>query len=57
VVGGVAGAVIGHESADGRNLKNVKFATQPAWKSGDTVRLQDGKLVVRIARRRVLCYS
>jgi outer membrane lipoprotein SlyB len=82
VVGGVAGAVIGHEIADGRsagtvvgaaggaiaghqierharttqhyevqvrmadgNLKSVKFVTQPAWKSGDKVRLQDGKLV------------
>jgi hypothetical protein len=30
--------------ADG-HLKNVKFDTPPAWKSGDKVRLQDGKLV------------
>jgi outer membrane lipoprotein SlyB len=82
VVGGVAGAVVGHEIADGRDvgtvvgaaggafaghqierqaratkhyevqvrmgdghLKNVKFDTPPAWKSGDRVRLQDGKLV------------
>jgi len=27
------------------NLKSVKFSTLPAWKSGDKVRLQDGKLV------------
>lgn len=82
VIGGVAGAVVGHEIADGRDvgtlvgaaggavaghqierharttkhyevrlrmedgkLKTVKFAAQPAWKSGDKVRLQDGKLV------------
>jgi outer membrane lipoprotein SlyB len=82
VVGGVAGAVVGHEIADGKNvgtvvgaaggaiaghqierharttqhyevqvrmadgqMKSVKFATQPAWRSGDKVRLQDGKLV------------
>lgn len=30
--------------ADGK-LRNVKFSTQPAWKSGDKVRWQDGKLV------------
>jgi len=30
--------------ADGQ-LRNVKFDTPPAWKSGDKVRLQDGKLV------------
>lgn len=82
VVGGVAGAVVGHEITDGKDLgtlvgaaggafaghqierqarttkhyevrvrmddgklKTVKFAAQPAWKSGDKVRLQDGKLV------------
>jgi outer membrane lipoprotein SlyB len=82
VVGGVAGALVGHEIADGRsagtvigaaggaiaghqierharttqhyevqvrmldgNLKSVTFATQPAWKSGDKVRMQEGKLV------------
>ena len=82
VVGGVAGAVVGHEIADGKDLgtlvgaaggafaghqierqarttkhyevrvrmddgrlKSVKFAAQPAWKSGDKVRLLDGKLV------------
>jgi outer membrane lipoprotein SlyB len=82
VVGGVAGAVVGHGITDGRDLgtvvgaaggaiaghqierharttkhyevqvrmpdgkiRNVKFATRPAWKSGDKVRLQDGKLV------------
>ena len=26
-------------------MRTVKFAAQPAWKSGDKVRLQDGKLV------------
>jgi len=26
------------------NLKSVKFATPPAWKSGHKLRLQDGKL-------------
>lgn len=82
VVGGVAGAVVGHEITRGRDvgtvvgaaggavaghqierharttkhyevqvrmadgkLRSVKFATPPAWKSGDKVRLQDGKLV------------
>jgi outer membrane lipoprotein SlyB len=82
VVGGVAGAVVGHEITDGKDLgtlvgaaggavaghqierharttkhyevrvrmsdgklKTVKFAAQPAWRSGDKVRLQDGKLV------------
>jgi hypothetical protein len=30
--------------ADGQ-LRIVKFAAQPAWKAGDKVRLQDGKLV------------
>ena len=82
VVGGVAGAVVGHEITDGKDLgtlvgaaggavaghqierharttkhyevrvrmgdgklRTVKFAAQPAWKSGDKVRLQDGKLV------------
>lgn len=82
VVGGVAGAVVGREIADGRDLgtvvgaaggaiaghqierharttkhfevqvrmpdgklKSVRFGTRPAWKSGDKVRLQDGKLV------------
>jgi len=82
VVGGAAGAVVGHEITDGKDLgtligaaggafaghqierqaratkhyevrvrmddgklKTVKFAAQPAWKSGDKVRLQDGKLV------------
>jgi outer membrane lipoprotein SlyB len=82
VVGGVAGAVVGHEISRGRDvgtvvgaaggafaghqierharttrhyevqvrmpdgkLRSVKFATQPAWKSGDRVRLQGGKLV------------
>jgi outer membrane lipoprotein SlyB len=82
VVGGVAGAVVGHEIGDGRDLgtlvgaaggavaghqierharttkhyevqvrmadgklRTVKFASQPAWKSGDKVRLRDGKLV------------
>jgi hypothetical protein len=29
---------------DGK-LKTVKFAAQPAWKSGDKVCSQDGKLV------------
>lgn len=82
VVGGVGGALIGREIADGRtagtvvgaaggaiaghqierharttkyyqvqvrmvdgSLKNVRFGTRPSWKSGDKVRLQDGKLV------------
>jgi outer membrane lipoprotein SlyB len=82
VVGGVAGAVVGHEISDGKDVgtvvgaaggaiaghqierharttrhyevrvrmadgkvRTVKFAAQPAWKSGDRVRLQDGKLV------------
>jgi outer membrane lipoprotein SlyB len=82
VVGGVAGAVVGREIADGRDVgtvvgaaggaiaghqierharttkhyqvqvrmpdgkvRIVRYATQPAWKSGDKVRLQDGKLV------------
>jgi outer membrane lipoprotein SlyB len=82
VVGGVAGAVVGHNISDGKDLgtvvgaaggavaghqierharttkhyevqvrmpdgkvKSVRFSTQPAWKSGDKVRLQDGKLV------------
>lgn len=82
VVGGVAGAVVGHEIGDGRDLgtvvgaaggafaghqierharttkhyevqvrmpdgklRTVKFSSQPAWRSGDKVRVQDGKLV------------
>lgn len=82
VVGGVAGAVVGHEISRGRDvgtvvgaaggafaghqierqarttkhyevrvqmsdgqLRIVKFVSQPAWKSGDKVRVQDGKLV------------
>jgi outer membrane lipoprotein SlyB len=82
VVGGVAGAVVGREIADGRDLgtvvgaaggaiaghqierharatkhyevqvrmpdgklKSVRLGTRPNWKSGDKVRLQDGKLV------------
>ena len=32
------------QMGDGK-LRTVKFAAQPAWKSGDKVRLQDGKLV------------
>jgi outer membrane lipoprotein SlyB len=84
VVGGVAGAVLGREIADGRDagtllgaaggavaghqierharttqrfhvdvrlengtIKTVTSATPPAWKSGDRVRLQDGKLLAR----------
>lgn len=82
VVGGVAGAVVGHEIGNGRDvgtaigavggavaghqierharttkhyevqvrmpdgkLRSVKYATRPAWKSGDKVKLQEGKLV------------
>jgi outer membrane lipoprotein SlyB len=82
VVGGVAGAVVGHNVADGRDigtaigavggavaghqierharttkhyevqvrmpdgkLRSVRFATRPGWKTGDKVRLQEGKLV------------
>jgi outer membrane lipoprotein SlyB len=60
VVGAAGGAIAGHQierharttkhyevrvrMADGQ-VKTVKFASQPAWKSGDKVRLQDGKLV------------
>ena len=60
VVGAAGGAIAGHQierharttkhyevqvrMPDGK-LKTVKFASQPAWKSGDKVRLQDGKLV------------
>lgn len=81
-LGGVAGAIVGREISDGRdvgtvvgaaggaiaghqierharttkhyevrvrmsegNEKSVRFATRPAWKPGDRVRLQDGKLV------------
>jgi outer membrane lipoprotein SlyB len=81
VVGGVAGAVVGHEIADGKDIgtvvgaaggaiaghqierqarttkhyevevrmpdgkiKAVRFASRPAWKSGDRVRVQEGKL-------------
>ena len=60
VVGAAGGALAGHQierharttkhyevqvrMPDGR-LRSVKFATQPAWKSGDRVRMQDGKLV------------
>jgi uncharacterized protein YcfJ len=60
VVGAAGGAFAGHQierqarttkhyevqvrMADGQ-LRNVKFDTPPAWKSGDKVRLQDGKLV------------
>ena len=81
VVGGVAGAVVGHEITDGKDLgtvvgaaggaiaghqierharttkhyevdvrmadgklKTVRFATQPAWRSGDRVRVKDGTL-------------
>jgi outer membrane lipoprotein SlyB len=60
VVGAAGGAIAGHQiernvrttkhyevrvrMADG-TLRIVKFATPPAWKSGDKVRLQDGKLV------------
>jgi outer membrane lipoprotein SlyB len=81
VVGGVAGAVVGHEITDGKDLgtvvgaaggaiaghqierharttkhyevdvrmadgklKTVRFATQPAWRSGNRVRVKDGTL-------------
>jgi outer membrane lipoprotein SlyB len=81
VVGGVAGAVVGHEISDGKDLgtvvgaaggaiaghqierharttkhyevdvrmadgklKTVRFAAQPAWRSGDRVRVKDGML-------------
>ena len=81
VVGGVAGAVVGHGISDGKDagtligaaggaiagheierharatkryqvqvrmsdgtLKTVTSATQPTWKAGDPVRLQNGKL-------------
>ena len=60
VVGAAGGAFAGHQierqarttthyevrvqMADGQ-LRIVKFAARPAWKSGDKVRLQDGKLV------------
>ena len=81
VVGGVAGAVVGHEITDGKDLgtvvgaasgaiaghqierharttkhyevdvrmtdgkvKSVRFDAQPAWRSGDRVRVRDGML-------------
>lgn len=60
VVGAAGGAIAGHQierharttkhyevqvrMPDGK-LRSVRFATPPAWKSGDKVRLQDGKLV------------
>jgi outer membrane lipoprotein SlyB len=81
VAGGVAGAVVGHEITDGKDLgtlvgaaggalagheierharttkryqievrmsdgsvKTVTSSTKPAWKAGDRVRLQNGKL-------------
>ena len=60
VLGAAGGAVAGHQierharatkhyevqvrMEDGK-VRSVKFATEPAWKSGDRVRLQDGKLV------------
>lgn len=60
LVGAAGGAIAGHQierharttkhyevqvrMPDGK-LRSVKYATQPAWKSGDRVRLQDGKLV------------
>jgi outer membrane lipoprotein SlyB len=60
VVGAAGGAIAGHQierharttkhyevrvrMSDGK-VKTVKFASQPAWKSGDKVRLHDGKLV------------
>lgn len=60
VVGAAGGALAGHQierharttkhyevqvrMTDG-TVRNVRFGTQPAWKSGDRVRLQDGKLV------------
>ena len=59
VVGAAGGAFAGHQierharttkhyqvqvrMPDG-NIKTVRYAAQPAWKSGDRVRLQDGKL-------------
>jgi outer membrane lipoprotein SlyB len=82
VVGGVAGAVVGHEIADGKNVgtvvgaaggaiaghqierharstrhydvdvrmadgstKSLRLNSKPAWKAGDPVRLQGGKLL------------
>jgi outer membrane lipoprotein SlyB len=60
VLGAAGGAIAGHQierharttkhyevqvrMPDGK-LKSVRFATRPSWKSGDKVRLQDGKLV------------
>ena len=60
VVGAAVGAVAGHQierqarstqhyevrvqMSDGQS-RNVKFSAPPAWKQGDKVRLQDGKLV------------
>ena len=60
MVGAAGGAIAGHQierharatkhyevqvrMPDGK-LKRVRSATRPAWKSGDKVRLQDGKLV------------
>jgi outer membrane lipoprotein SlyB len=60
VVGAAGGAVAGHQierqarstqhyevrvqMRDGQS-RNVKFSAPPAWKQGDKVRLQDGKLV------------
>jgi outer membrane lipoprotein SlyB len=60
VVGAAGGAIAGHQierharttkhyqvqvrMADG-SVKNVRYSARPAWKAGDKVRLQDGKLV------------
>jgi outer membrane lipoprotein SlyB len=60
VVGAAGGAIAGHQierharttkhyqvqvrMGDG-TTKNVRFSARPAWKAGDKVRLQDGKLV------------
>lgn len=60
VLGAAGGAIAGHQverharttkhyevqvrMEDGK-VRSVKYATQPAWKSGDRVRLQEGRLV------------
>ena len=60
VVGAAGGAIAGHQierharttqhyqvqvrMADGA-IKTVRYSTRPSWKSGDKVRLTDGKLV------------
>jgi outer membrane lipoprotein SlyB len=60
LVGAAGGAIAGHQierharttkhyevqvrMPDGK-LKSVRYGTRPGWKSGDKVRLQDGKLV------------